>query len=185
MKKLAVAILMCGMLLTVSWAQGNKAKKPLSTYKSIVVEPFVVENNNATKDFPGGEEAPLRLSAIGTLRTSGMFEKVLESVPEETRSDAIAKDEQRTLNLSTTIIGFEKGDSTARFMTWPLPIGVSKVKVRFSFLDSRTKETVCQFEQEAKFQATISGGIATQQQQMAHLRSGLADALVKVIKLNR
>ncbi len=114
-----------------------------------------------------------------------MFEKVLESVPQETPSDAAAKEEQRSLNLSITIIGFEKGDSAARFMTWPLPVGVSKVKVRFSFVDSLTKEAVCQFEQEAKFQATISAGIATQQQQMAHLKSGLADALAKQIKRNR
>jgi hypothetical protein len=185
MKRIGTAILTCAMLLSLSWAQTNKAKKPLSPYKTIVVTPFVVETSDATKDFPTGEEANLRLSAIDTLRTSGMFEKVLEAAPEQTAPDTPAKEEQRSLHLSTTIIGFQKGDSAARFMTWPLPVGVSKVKVRFSFLDSLTKETVCQFEQEAKFQATISAGIATQQQQMAHLKSALADALTKQIKRNR
>ena len=185
MRRIGVPILVCCILLSVSWAQNKKSKKPLAPYKAIVIEPFVVETGNATKDFPSGEETNLRLSALDTLRTSGMFEKVLENTPVPTAPDAAAKEEPAPLKLSTTIIGFEKGDSAARFMTWPLPVGVSKVKVRFAFLDSLTNEMVYQVEKEAKFQATISAGIATQQQQMAHLKSGLADALVKEIKRNR
>ncbi len=185
MKRIGVSILICCILLSGSLAQSKKSKKPLSPYKTIVVDPFILETSNATKDFPHGEEANLRLSAIDTLRTSGMFENVLEAVPQETSSNTTSKQEQSPLKLITTIIGFEKGDSAARFMTWPLPVGVSKVKVRFAFADSLTNETVYQVEKEAKFQATMSGGIATQQQQIAHLKSGLADALVKEIKRNR
>ncbi len=185
MKRIAIAILVCCTLLSISWAQSKKSKKPLFPYKTIVVEPFVVETSGATKDFPTGEEVNLRLSALDTLRTSGIFEKVLESAPLETTPESASQQEPSSLKLSTTIIGFEKGDSAARFMTWPLPVGVSKVKVRFAFLDSLTKETVYQIEKEAKFQATMSAGIATQQQQMAHLKSGLADTLVKEIKKNR
>ena len=87
--------------------------------------------------------------------------------------------------LSSTIIGSDKGSSGARFMTWPLPVGVSKARARFVFRDATNNQEVFRFEKEAKFQATMSAGIATKEGQMSHIKGGLADALVKEIKRNR
>lgn len=171
-------------------AEGKqKASKPLAGYTAIVVEPFAVENSQATKDFPLGEEANLQLSAIVGLRASKLFEKVIDGSPKPAEelpsSEPSAKEGQRRVILSGAIIGFSKGSSSARVMTWPLPVGVSKAKARFVFRDAESEQEVFRFEKEAKFQATMSGGFARKEEQMAHVKGGLVDALVKEIKRNR
>jgi hypothetical protein len=167
----------------------QKANKPLAGFNVIVVEPFTVEKGEPTKDFPPGEEVNLQLGAVARLVESGMFEKVIDGTqkPSETPqpSETPEKESPRKLILSGTIISFTKGDSAARFMTWPLPVGVSKVKARFVFRDAKNNQEVYQFEKEAKFQATMSGGIATKEEQMSHVKGGLLDALMKQIKSNR
>ena len=70
-------------------------------------------------------------------------------------------------------------------MTWPLPVGVSKAKARFVFRDAANNQDVFRFEKEAKFQATASGGLATKEEQMSHIKGGLVDALLKEIQRNR
>ena len=167
----------------------QKTGKPLAGYTTILVEPFTVEKNQLTTDFPAGEEANLQLSAMSGLRESGIFEKVLDgtrnSREELPSAEACTKEGQRIVILSGTVVGFNKGSSSARFMTWPLPVGVSKAKVRFVFRDATSSEEVFRFEQEAKFQATASGGIATKEEQMAHLKGGLVEALLKETRRNR
>jgi len=161
----------------------------LDGYTAILVEPFTVENSQATKDFPTGEEANLQLSTIAGLRASELFEKVIDGSPKPVEgspsSEPSTKEGQRRVILSGAVIGFSKGNSGARLLTWPLPVGVSKAKARFVFRDAESKQEVFRFEKEAKFQATTSGGIATKEEQMAHVKGGLVDALVKEIKRNR
>ena len=167
----------------------QKTSKPLAGYTAVLVEPFTVEKNPLTADFPAGEEANLQLSAVSGLRQSGIFEKVLDGTrhsPEESLPVESTKNEgQRIVILSGTVVSFSKGSSGARLMTWPLPVGVSKAKVRFVFRDAASNEEVFRFEKEAKFQATVSGGIATKEEQMAHLKGGLIEALVRETKRNR
>lgn len=167
----------------------QKTSKPLAGYTAILVEPFTVEKNQLTTDFPAGEEANLQLSAMSGLRQSGIFEKVLDgtrhSREESLSAEPSTNEGQRIVILSGTVVGFNKGSSGARVMTWPLPVGVSKAKVRFVFRDAASNEEVFRFEKEAKFQATASGGIATKEGQMAHLKGGLVEALVKETKRNR
>lgn len=190
MKRIGISILiLCACLAPVVWAQQQKRGKPLAGYTAILVEPFMVENGQLTKDFPAGEEANLQLGAIAALQASRIFEKVIDgskkSSQEPPSSEPSAKEVQGKLILSSTIIGFDKGSSGARFMTWPLPVGVSKAKARFVFRDATNDQEVFRFEKEAKFQATMSAGIATKEEQMSHIKGGLADALVKEIKRNR
>jgi len=184
-----LALILCSCFASRAWAQQQKAGKPLAWYTAILVEPFTVENSQLTKDFPAGEEANLQLSAIAGLKASGIFEKVVHGrqkpSEEPLSSEPSAKEGQRKVILSGTIIGFSKGSSGARFMTWPLPVGVSKAKARFVFRDATDNQEVFRFEKEAKFQATVSGGIATKEEQMSHIKGGLVDALVKEIKRNR
>ena len=167
----------------------QRTDKPLAGYTAIVVEPFAVEQSAATKDFPTGEEFNLQLSTIASLRASKLFEEVVDATqrPPEKPASAVlpAKQGQRKLILSGTIIGFSKGSSGARFMTWPLPVGVSKAKARFVFRDADTNAEVFRFEKEAKFQAALSGGVATKEEQMAHMKGGLVDALTKEIRKRR
>jgi hypothetical protein len=167
----------------------QKTSRPLAGFTAILVEPFTVENSQATKDFPAGEEANLQLSAIVGLRASKLFETVIDGsskpVEEPPSSEPSAREGQRKVILSGAIIGFTKGSSGARVMTWPLPVGVSKAKARFVFRDAESKQEVFRFEKEAKFQATMSGGFATKEEQMARVKGGLVDALVKEIKRNR
>ncbi len=180
----------CSNAQTTPSAVGNQGRsKPLDGYTAILVEPFTVENSQATKDFPTGEEANLQLSTIAGLRASELFEKVIDGSPKPVEgspsSEPSTKEGQRRVILSGAVIGFSKGNSGARLLTWPLPVGVSKAKARFVFRDAESKQEVFRFEKEAKFQATTSGGIATKEEQMAHVKGGLVDALVKEIKRNR
>lgn len=167
----------------------QKTSKPLAGYTAILVEPFTVEKNQLTTDFPAGEEANLQLSTVLGLRESSIFEKVLDGTQnsrgESPSAEPSTNEGQRIVILSGIVVGFNKGSSSARFMTWPLPVGVSKAKARFVFRDAISKEEVFRFEKEAKFQATISGGIATKEEQMAHLKGGMVEALVKETKRNR
>jgi hypothetical protein len=167
----------------------QKTSRPLAGFTAILVEPFTVENSQATKDFPAGEEVNLQLSTIGGLRLAGIFEKVIDGSPKPTKeppsSEPSAREGQRKVILSGAIIGFTKGSSGARFMTWPLPVGVSKAKARFVFRDAESNQEVFRFEKEAKYQATLTGGIATKDEQMAHVKGGLVDAVVKEIQRQR
>jgi hypothetical protein len=190
MKHISVSILiLCTCLAPGAWAQQQKTNKPLAGYTAILVEPFTFEKSQLTKDFPAGEEANLQLSAIVRLRASGIFETVIDgsqkSSEQPPSSEPSAKGGPREVILSVTIIGFDKGSSGARFMTWPLPVGVSKAKAGFAFRDAASNQEVFRFEKEAKFQATVSGGIATKEEQMSHIKGGLVDALIKEIKRNR
>jgi hypothetical protein len=164
----------------------QKTSKPLAGYSVIVVEPFIVENSQATKDFPAGEEANLQLSTIAGLRASALFEKVIDGSTKPAERppspEPPAKAGERRLILSGAVIGFSKGNSGARIMTWPLPLGVSKAKARFVFRDAESKLEVFRFEKEAKFQATMSGGLATKEEQMTHVKVGLVEALIKEIR---
>jgi hypothetical protein len=190
MNRISIPILiLCTCFASGAWAQQQKTNKPLAGYTVILVEPFTVENSQLTKDFPAGEEANLQLSAIARLRASGIFETVIDGSQKSSErpppSEPSAKGEPRKVILSVTIIGFVKGSSGTRFMTWPLPLGVSKAKAGFVFRDAANNQEVFRFEKEAKFQATVSGGIATKEEQMSHIKGGLVDALVKEIKHNR
>ena len=173
----------------LAWTQQQRASKPLAGYTAVLVERFTVEDNQLTKDFPAGEEANLQISTLARLRASGIFEIVIDgsqkSSDQPPSSESSAKDGPRTLILSVTIVAFNKGSSGARFMTWPLPVGVSKAKARFVFRDATNNQEVFRFEKEAKFQATASGGLATKEEQMSHIKGGLVDALVKEIQRNR
>jgi hypothetical protein len=184
-----LTLILCSCLASKAWAQPPKPGKPLGGYTAIQVEPFTVETSQLTKDFPAGEEANLQLSAVARLRTSGMFESVMDGSQKSPEppppSEPPDKEGPRKVILSVTIIGFEKGNSGARFMTWPLPVGVSKAKARFLFRDAASNQDVFHFEKEAKFQATVSGGIATKEEQMSHIKGGLVDALLNEIKHNR
>lgn len=170
-------------------AQQQKASKPLAGYTAVLVEPFTVENNQLTKDFPAGEEANLQLSTLVRLRARGIFESVIDGSQKSSEqpppTDPSAKGGPRTLILAVKIVAFKKGSSGARFMTWPLPVGVSKAKASFVFRDAASNQEVFHFEKEAKFQATVSGGLATKEEQMSHIKGGLVDALVKEIQRNR
>lgn len=130
----------------------------------------------------------MQLSAIAALRASGIFEKLIDgsqkSSEKSPTSEPSEKEERREVILSSKIIRFDKGDSRSLFMTWLLPVGVSKAKARFVFRDATNSQELFRFEKEAKFQATMSAGIATKEQQMSHIKGGLADALVKEIKRN-
>src|ERR1017187_1135699 len=190
MKRISIfALILFACFVSTAWEQQQKAGKPLAGYTAIRGEPFTVENSPLTIDFPAGEEANLQLSAIARLRASGIFETVIDasqkSSDQPPPSEPSAKGGPHMLILSVTIVAFNKGSSGARFMTWPLPGGVSKAKARFVFRDAASNQDVFRFEKEAKFQATASGGLATKEEQMSHIKGGLVDALLKEIQRNR
>lgn len=167
----------------------KQPSRPLAGYTALQVEPFTVEKSEVTKDFPAGEEANLQTSAIAELKTSNVFDQIIggtaPSAETPPTAGQAANGAERKLLLSTVITSFSKGSSAARFMTWPLPVGVSKVRAVFTFRDAQTNEEVYRFEKEAKFQAAMSGGIATKEEQLKRVKGGLVEALIKEIKRKR
>lgn len=190
MKRSAILVLILfSWLPALAWAQQQKAAKPLAGYAAVLVEPFTVENGQLTKDFPAGEEANLQLSTLARLQTSRLFDSVIDGSQKSSHQpqpyEPSAKGGLSTLILSVTIVSFNKGSSGTRMMTWPFPVGASKAKARFVFRDAADGQEVLNFEREAKFQAFASGGGASKEEQMAHIKGGLVDALLKEIQRNR
>jgi hypothetical protein len=107
------------------WAQQQKASKPLAGYTAVLVEPFTVENNQLTKDFPMGEEANLQLSTLARLRACGIFETVIDGSQKSSEqppfSEPSAREGRRTLILSVTIVGFNKGNCWLGEARPPMP----------------------------------------------------------------
>jgi hypothetical protein len=181
---------MLGLLVgLVSFAIAKeKTNKPLGGYSVVLVESFTVEKSDATKDFPAGEEVTLYRTTMAKLRSAAIFAEVI--VPEQT---AVAEsgqqppptEGQRRLTLSCTVIGYSKGSSAARFATWPLGVGATKVLVRFVFRDAETRKEVFRTDRAGKFLATFTGGIAEKERQLSEVRGNVAEALLKEIRKNR
>lgn len=172
-----------------AWAQQQNAAKPLAGYTAVLIEPFTVENNQLTKDFPAGEEANLQITTLARLQASRLFVTVIDgsrgSFHPPQPPNPSATGEPATLILSVTIVGFNKGSSGARMLAWPFPVGASEAKARFAFRDAASGREVLRFEREARFRALASGGIASKDEQMSHVKGGLVDALLKEIERNR
>jgi hypothetical protein len=184
-------ILLFGACLEGSEGEKKEKKKPnrpLAGYTVLLIEPFTIERNAATASFPEGEVVAVEKSTLDQVRQPGLFSQVIElrgnTAPSPTNGEIPAGNSRR-LVLTSTIIAYEKGDSTARFVMWPLPVGVSKLKVRFVFRDADTNQVVFQTEQAGRFQATWSGGIAGKDQQLREVKNQVADAFVKTIRQNR
>ncbi len=181
-----------GLVAVVGLVSGviakEKRNKPLAGYTVILVEPFTVEKSDATRDFPANEEATLDRTTISTLRSAGIFDEVIRAehtAPAEARTQPQPAAGKRRLILSGTVVGYSKGSSAARVLTWPLGAGATKVKVRFVFRDAETGEEVHRADREGKFLATLSGGFADKRLQLSEVTGNVAEVLLKEIRKNR
>lgn len=187
MKRISIsALILCSCLTSAVWAKQQKVVKPLTGYRVIVVKPFTVKNDRHTRTFPAGAEADIRRSVIAALQTSGIFERVVDGtqtlLEEPSSSESSSGEGPRAVILSGTIMGYGEGSSIARFMVWPLPVGVSDARVLFVFHDLTNSQEVFRFETEATYQAVASLGFATKEEQTSHIQNSVAQSLVKEIK---
>ena len=173
-------------------AQAKKGKgnvgKPLAGYTVLLVEPFVVDKGEHTKGFPPGEEKMLKKHLIAELSAKKVFEEVIEQEPPDASAPpagAAPAVQKRRLILSGTVLAYSKGSSTARFLMWPIPVAPSVIKVRFVFRDADSGQDIFQTEQQGKYNAIGSLGVADKQESVAASNSGVIRALLKEISKRR
>jgi membrane-associated protease RseP (regulator of RpoE activity) len=159
-------------------------RKPLAGYTAIVVEPFTVTNNHHTKNLPPGVEAEIQSRTLAALKESGFFQRVGDASHDGTELLS-STGAQPALVLSGTITGFKPGDSGMRFFVWPLPIGLSETKARFSLRDAASNRELLNFEAVGDFQAASSFGIATKESQLSNVEHDLIHQVLKEIKHHR
>jgi hypothetical protein len=97
----------------LSAAPAAKNGKPLAGYTTIIVEKFTIENNAATEKFPRGYETVMHGEMVNRLRKRGIFEHVIDSenpTEESHPSPGDAKQPEKTLTLSGTVISYDKGN---------------------------------------------------------------------------
>jgi hypothetical protein len=178
--------------------------KKLAGYDTVVVEPFAVEKNAATENFPQGFDALLQGRTITKLREGKVFEQVLDkdqtsatstatpntatgtipnsNAPQDAQKSPEAKD--RRLLLASTVILFDKGSRAARY--WGgFGAGESKIKVRFIFTDSQTGKEVLRFDQQGTFKGMWSAFGGSTDEAAVKAVNGVVKRLIEEIEKNR
>ena len=162
----------------------EKNAKPLAGYSALMVAPFTTEKSETTKNFPQGEEKMLKKNLLAELLAQKTFDEVIEQEASDTspsETAAPSAGDKRRLVLTGTVVSYSKGSSTARFLMWPIPVAPSVVKVRFVFRDADSGQEIFRTEQQGKYNALGSLGVADKQESLAGTKGGLIRALLKEI----
>ncbi len=175
----------------------------LAPYSAIVIEPFTVDRNPATEEFPRGLEIITQSKLVQELRRKALFTEVIESTT-KTAGDSAAtaapaafdttraaatpavtdsasavatppsKGTGKRVSVATTILIFDKGSRAARYLGG-MGAGQTRLKARFVFKDAETGAEVLRFDREGTFKGMFSafGGSADA------ASAGVANGLVK------
>ncbi len=165
------------------------SSKPLAAYSEMGVGTFTVEKNAKTKDFPDEYVAAIRKNLLEKLPQQKLFDNIVDNTSNHSNIDQTDHGNQvprkKLVLLDGTVIDYDSGSSAARFATWPLGAGASKLKVRFIFRDAATGQEIFHTDTTGKFYATTSAGIADKEKQLTKTASSVVDSLIKEIRKNR
>jgi hypothetical protein len=179
----AMSLLVFSVLL---YAKGTQRSKRLAGYGVVVVEPFTVEQNAATEEFPKGQEMLLQQSAVARLQKKGVFEEILDGTDNSAKEVIQARmaEGKKCLLLSGTVIQYDKGSRAGRWLVG-FGAGATKVKVRFVFHDAETGEELLQTDRRGKFYGTFSIFGGGKGHAVSEAAGDVVDGLIKVVKKNR
>jgi hypothetical protein len=181
MKRVAVFATVVTVLLSAIVIAQTPAK-PLSKYDIIVVEKFGVGSLAANSGYPTGFDGILQKTVVAKLASSKVFKDVADGA--DTPQTAPLPEMKGRLLLSGTVIGYDKGSRTARWMVG-MGAGKSSVKVRFICKDAATSEEVWRTDQEGTFAGTLEIGGGNEQKALNESSLKVAERLVKQIRLVR
>lgn len=156
--------------------------KPLAGYNVITVQKFEVGSLAENSGYPAGFEGILQKTVYSKLISSRMFTTVVDGsdsgAPTGESADA------KKVILVGTIIGYDKGSRTARWMVG-MGAGKSKVKVRFVCTDAATGQELWRTDQEGSFSGTFDIGGGNESRAASESTRKVADGLLKQLALVR
>jgi hypothetical protein len=157
--------------------------KPLAGYDVLVMQRIEVGSLAAGSGYPPGYEGILQKTAYSRLATSKLFKTVIDGA-ETSPANAPAPEMQKRILLSGTVIGYDKGSRTARWMVG-MGAGKSRVKVRFIATDAGTGQELWRTDQEGTFAGTFELGGGSESKAVNESTRKVAENLVKQITLVR
>jgi hypothetical protein len=172
------AVLFTLLLAGASICQTQTTSKPLdkSKYKTVVVEKFEVGDLANQQNFPTGYTGILQKTTV--LRLQKSFEKVIDGTDQgSTPAEATAELKGRLL-LSASVIGYDKGSRTARWMVG-MGAGSSKVMVRFIFRDAETGQEAWRADEQGAFAGTFNVGGGSEDKAVSESSRKVVENLVK------
>ena len=190
-QRLPLLAIVIGFLLSiVSLAQTastasakTQPVKPLAGYDVIVVQKIEVGSLAAGSGYPPGYEGILQKTAYSKLAISKLFNTVIDGT-EPSPVNAPAPEMQKRVLLSGSVIGYDKGSRTARWMVG-MGAGKSRVKVRFIATDAETGQELWRTDQEGTFAGTFELGGGNEAKAANESTRKVAENLVKQIQLVR
>ncbi len=176
--------------LTVSFLVGVLAiaqtVKPLAGYNVIVVRKIEVGSLAANSGFPTGYDGILQKTTYSKLVSSKLFPTVIDGTeaPPATTATAPQPGSEKKILLTGTIIGYDKGSRTARWMVG-MGAGKSRVKVRFVATDADTGRELWRTDEEGTFAGTFEIGGGSESKAANESTRKVAEHLVKQMALVR
>lgn len=168
------------LVLLVALATYAQSAKPLAGYDVVVVQKIEVGSLAANSGYPAGYDGILQKTIYSKLATSKLFSSVIDA----TDSAAAPPADKKKVHLSGTIIGYDKGSRTARWMVG-MGAGKSRVKVRFVCIDPSTNQELWRSDEEGTFSGTFEIGGGNESKAATESTRKVAENLVKKLTLAR
>ena len=158
--------------------QTAATSKPLdkNKYNTVVVEKFETGTLAEKEKFPAGYTGILQKTAVAKLQK--LFDKVIDGAEQPATPPAATPEIKGRLLLSGSVIGYDKGSRTARWMVG-MGAGSSKVKVRFIFRDAETGQEVWRTDQQGTFVGTVTVGGGSEDKAVSESSRKVVEGLVK------
>ncbi len=181
MKKIALLLIAYGV---VAMAAGVPSK-PLAGYDAVVVQKIEIGSLAANSGFPAGYEGILQKTIYSKLASSKLFPAVIDGADTSASQPAApATEAQKRVLLTGTIIGYDKGSRTARWMVG-MGAGKSRVKVRFIATDAASGQELWRTDQEGTLSGTFELGGGSESKAASESTRKVAENLVKQMALVR
>ncbi len=180
MKKIALLVLVYAVAV-----MAGVPGKPLAGYDAVVVQKIEIGSLAANSGFPAGYEGILQKTAYSKLASSKLFATVIDGTETSGSQPAAPTTEsQKKILLAGTIIGYDKGSRTARWMVG-MGAGKSRVKVRFIASDAASGQELWRTDQEGTFSGTFELGGGSESKAASESTRKVAENLVKQMALAR
>ncbi len=172
------------MVFLVSLATAQTSK-PLAGYNVIVVQKIEVGSLAGNSGFPTGYDGILQKTTYSKLASSKLFPTVVDGTEAPAKdAAAVPREPEKKLLLTGTVIGYDKGSRTARWMVG-MGAGKSRVKVRFIAADAATGQELWRSDQEGTFAGTFELGGGSESKAANESTRKVAEKLVKEMALAR
>jgi hypothetical protein len=152
------------------------------------MEKFAVGAFSTREGFPPDFAQVMQKLAVEKLNASKIFQNVTDvsesSAGSSSGDPAPAEEPSHRLILSATVIGYDPGSRTARWVIG-MGAGAAKVKVRFVFRDAQSSKEILRSDLEGNYAGTwnVTGGSSEKATQKS--AEHVVEELIKEIQKNR